>query len=90
MPVSSIIYKGRLKRRLDPRYFCEVYVASKLAFVFGFKVELLDLVSIDHHDAGFLRVGGIDKHLFCHLIPLHNLLRRSTPGGAPLRNMCLV
>jgi hypothetical protein len=70
--VAAIIDEGRLKRWLDPRYFCEIDVASKLALVFGFKVEFLDLVSINHHNAGFLRVGGIDKHFVWHKFRVHS------------------
>ena len=60
-----------------------------LAFIFGFKVKLLDLVSVDHHNAGLFRVGGIDKHFLWHESPLHARLSRA-PGGAKLRRVCLV
>ena len=68
--VPTIIYKGRLKRRLNARYFCEIDVASKLAFVFRLKVKFLNFVSVDHHNTGFFRVGGIDKHFLSHGIRL--------------------
>ena len=77
MPVSAIVHEGRLQRRFDPRYLGEVDVPRKLAFVDGFKIELLDLVSVDHDHASFLGVGGIDKHLLDHDVPLH---RRNGPG----------
>ena len=64
--IAAVIHKSRLKRRFDARYFCEIDVASKLAFVFRFKIEFLDLVSVHHHDAGFFRVGGVDEHFLCH------------------------
>ena len=71
MTVPTIIHKGRLKRRLNPCYFCKIDVASKLAFVFGFKVKFLNLVSVHHHNAGLFRVGGIDKHFLGHVFQLH-------------------
>ena len=67
MAIAAIVNKGRLKRRFDPGYFCKVNVASELALVFRFKVKFLDFVSVDHHNAGFLRVGGVDEHLLCHV-----------------------
>ncbi len=76
MTVSAIINERRLKRGFDSCYFCEIDVASELTFVFRFKVEFLNLVSVDHHNAGLFRVGGIDKHFFSH-----NCL--STPKSEP-------
>jgi hypothetical protein len=32
-------------------------------------VELVDLGAVDHHNAGLLRVGGIDEHFSWHVIP---------------------
>ena len=66
MAVSTIIYKSRLQRRFDAGYFCEVNIASQLAFVFRFKVKFLNFVSIHHHNAGFFRVGGVDQHFLRH------------------------
>ena len=86
--VSAIIDKRRLKRRFNPRYFCKIYVASKLASVFGFKVKFLNLVSVHHHDAGFFRVGGIDKHFLWHVLSLHNSAS-GAPGGASDLGSCL-
>ena len=78
--VSAIVNKCRLKRRFDPCYFCQINVASELAFVFGFKVEFFNLVPVDHHNPSFLGVGGVDKHLLCHVVFLHPD-RRARPGG---------
>ena len=78
MPVSAIINERRLQRRFDPCYFCQINVASQLAFVFGLKVEFLNLGSVNHHNAGFFRVGGVDKHLFSHVFSLHRGNRRTT------------
>ena len=66
VPVAAVVDEGRLERRLYPRDFREVDVAGELALVLRFKVEFLDLVSVHHHDAGFLRVRGVDEHLLCH------------------------
>ena len=89
MTVPAVIDKGRLKRRLDPRYLGEIDVASKLAFVFGFKVEFLNLVSVNHHDAGFFRVGGIDKHFLRHCFRSHDTTC-TAPGGATSACPCPV
>ena len=80
--VAAVIDKGRLQRRLDPGYLCEVDVASKLALVFGLKVKFLNLVSVHHHDAGFLRVGGVDEHFLSHVVHLH-ATRSAGRRGAP-------
>ena len=80
--VAAVIDKRRLQRRFDPCYLCEIDVASKLAFVFGFKIELLDLVSVHDHNTGFFRVGGIDKHFLRHKSTLHNTRAAARPGGA--------
>jgi hypothetical protein len=64
--IAAVVDKGRLKRRLDPRYLGKVDVPGKLSAAFCFKIEFLDLVSVNHHDAGFFRVGGINKHFLWH------------------------
>ena len=71
MAVSAIINEGRLKRRLDPCYLCEIDIASKLPAVLGFKVKFLNFVSINHNNASFLCVGGVDKHFLSHEVHLH-------------------
>mmetsp|Transcript_18163 Transcript_18163/g.28373 ORF Transcript_18163/g.28373 Transcript_18163/m.28373 type:complete len:697 (-) Transcript_18163:5201-7291(-) len=88
MAIAAIVHKGRLKRRFNPCYFCEIDVAGKLAFVFRFKVEFLNLVSVHHHDAGLFRVGGIDKHFLGHSLSLHNSAS-AAPGGATDLGSCL-
>ena len=82
MAVSAIIHEGRLQRRLDPRYLCEVDIPRKLAFVDGFKIEFLNFVSVDHDHPSFLGVGGIDKHLPDHDIPMN---RPDDPARSKLR-----
>ena len=88
--ITAIVYKRRLQGRLNARYLGKVYVASKLASVFGLKIEFLNLVSVDHNHARFFRVGGIDKHLFGHFSVLHNARTRLGPGGASGCGLCLV
>ena len=89
VPVPAIIHKCRLKRRFDPCYLCEVDVTGKLPSIFGFKVEFLNLVSVDHHNAGLFRVGGVDKHFLSHKSLLHNR-NRALPGGLSRLELCLV
>ena len=89
MAIAAIVHKGRLKRRLDPSYFCEVDIASKLAFILGFKVKFINLVSVCHHNASFLGVGGVDKHFLSHVVHLHPA-RLTAPGGLKRREGCLV
>ena len=83
--IAAVIHECRLQRRLDARYLGEIDIAGKLPFVDGFKIEFLDLVSVHHHNAGFFRVGGIDKHFLGHWVFLHRGSAREpeeTPGGA--------
>ena len=89
MPVPTVIHKRRLQRRFDPCYLGEIDIAGKLPFVFGFKVEFLNLVSVDHHNAGLFRVGGVDKHFLSHKSLLHNR-NRALPGGLSRLELCLV
>ena len=84
MAIAAIVNERSLKRWFDPCYFCEIYISGELPFVFGFKVKFLNLVSVNHHDAGLFRVGGIDKHFLGHLVFLHPR-KRLSPGGA---NVC--
>ena len=71
--VAAVIDEGRLQRGFDPGYFREIDIAGELPLVFRFKVEFLDLVSVNHHDAGLFRVGGVDEHLLSHIFRSHGL-----------------
>ena len=86
--VAAVIYERRLQRRFNPRYLGEIDVASKLAFVFRFKIEFLNFVSVDHHNARFLGVGGINKHFLWHVVRLH-VRSAASPGGAAVLETCL-
>ena len=80
VPVAAIVDKGRLQRRFDPDDFGQIDISGELTFVEVFVIEFLDLVSINHYNAGFLRVGGIDKHFLWHINSSPH--RRRAPGGA--------
>jgi len=67
VPVPAVVDKSRLQRGFDPGYLGEVDIASKLALVDRFEVEVVNLVSVDHDHPGLLRVGGVDEHLLCHV-----------------------
>ena len=86
MAVSAIVHEGRLERGFDPRDFCQVNIASKLALVHSFKVEFVNFVSVNHNNACLFRVRGIDEHFLCHVIRSHTRLRRA-PGG-DVQDMC--
>ena len=90
MAVSAVIHKGRLQRRLDPCYLGKIDISGKLPAVFRFKVKFLNLVSVNHHDAGFFRVGGIDKHFLRHGFRLHDPRRRRPTRGMARLVACLV
>ena len=93
MAIAAIVNERRLKRRFYPCYFCEVDVASKLAAGLGFKVEFLNLVSVNHHNAGFFRVGGVDKHFLSHCVLFHAPFGgnpHNNPGGAALSGACSI
>ena len=89
VPVAAVIEESRLQRRVDPGYLGEIDVASKLALVFGFKIEFLDLVSIHDHDTRLFRVGGIDKHFLGHCVHSHGESPRD-PGGPEGKSACLL
>ena len=80
MAISAIIHERCLQGRLNARHLCEVDVASKLATVHGFKVELLNLVSVCHDNPSFLGMGGVDEHFFSHCV----FLQDTAKGGPAL------
>ena len=73
--VAAVLHEGGLERRLHPHDLGQVDVALEGQPVRGFEVEILQPVAVQHHHAGFFRVGGVDQHALCH--------RRV--GSAPLR-----
>ena len=80
--IAPEIDERRLQRRFDPGYLCEVDIAGELPLVLGLEVEFLDLGSVHHDHAGFLRMGRVDKHFLCHSVSLQPL----HPGGRQNRN----
>ena len=66
MPAAAILDEGCLQRRLHPHHFGEVYVTLELLLSGTLDVEIFEAVTVQHHHAGFFRVGGIDQHNFGH------------------------
>jgi hypothetical protein len=66
VPVSAILDETGLQRRLYAGDFGEVDVAFERAPARYFDVKFLKLLSIDHRNPSFLRVGGVDQHRFGH------------------------
>ena len=64
--VSTVVDEGRLQRWFDPGDLGEIDVAAKLSALGQFEVKLLDPISAQHHNTGFLRVGRVDKHFVGH------------------------
>ncbi len=81
MAIAAIIHEGRLKRRFYAGNFCKIYVSGDLPLGYRLKIKFVDFISFDNHDAGFLRVGGIDKHFLRHSFPFTNTCRRKLAWG---------
>jgi hypothetical protein len=64
--VAAIIDERRLERRFYPGDLGEIDIPFELLVLFGFEVELLDPVTLDDRDPGFLRVARIDQHAHGH------------------------
>ena len=64
--VAAIFDEGRLQRRLNAGYFCQINIAAQGRLCAGFKIKFVDLIVVQNHHTGFFRVDGIDKHTFCH------------------------
>jgi hypothetical protein len=59
MPITAIIDKRRLQRRLDPGDLGEVNIAFEVALTTGFGIELQQLLVFHDDHARLLRVAGI-------------------------------
>ncbi len=81
--IAAIIDEGGLQRRLYPRDFCEIDIAAKLFLRRRFIVEFLDPTATQHHNPGFLRVGGVDKHFISHVL----LVSRAPMSRRSARNL---
>ncbi len=60
--VAAVVDERRLQRRLNARHLGEIDVAPQEFAGSRFVVELLYTAAAEHHNPGFLGVGGIDKH----------------------------
>ena len=68
VPVTAIFHECRLEAGFHPDHLGQVDVALELALGCCFYVEIFKPVTIQHHDAGFFRVAGIDQHTFGHVV----------------------
>ncbi len=68
VPAAAIFHEGGLKTWLHPHHLGEVDVALQLALGRGLDVEVFEAVTVQHHDAGFFRVAGVDEHAFGHVV----------------------
>src|SRR5690606_8126536 len=86
MPVAAVFDEGSLQRWLYTRDASEVDVAFELLLVLGLEVEFFNAIAAHHYDAGFLRVGGVDKHFVGHyeMSP-----RRKQTGAGAISRGCL-
>jgi hypothetical protein len=64
--IAAIVDECRLERRFYPGDFGEIDIAFELLVLGGFEVKLLDPVSLDDRDPGFLRVARNDQHVHGH------------------------
>jgi hypothetical protein len=64
--VPTIVDESCLQRWFDPGYLGEIDVTAKLSALGRFEVKLLDPISAQHHNSGFLRVGRVDEHFVGH------------------------
>src|ERR1700676_5091802 len=64
--IAAVVDKGRLQRRLDPRYLCQIDVAFDLFLRGRLEIEFLETSATGHHHPGFFGVGSIDKHALGH------------------------
>jgi len=87
MAVAAIVYERRLERRLDPRHFGKVDVASQLAAACRFEIEFLNAVAAQYDHPGLFRVGRIDKHLVGHWCVSWQRAASCAPGVHELRSM---
>ena len=66
MAATAIFHEGRLQAGLYADDFGEIDIAFELLLGRGLDVEILEAVTVQHHNAGFFRVGGVDQHAFGH------------------------
>ena len=66
LAVAAIFHKGRLKRRLDAGYACEIDITFELLPVFRFVVKILNACSAQQHNPRFFALAGVDQQSFGH------------------------
>ena len=66
--IAAILYERRLKAWFDPDYLGEVNVPFELSLRRCLDVEIFKPGTVQHHNAGFFRVCGIDQHALRHLV----------------------
>ena len=64
--IPAIFDERGLQARLYPHHLGEVDIALELFLGRRLDVVILEAATIQNHDAGFLRVRGIDQHTFGH------------------------
>ena len=64
--VAAIFDERRLQAGLHADDLGEVDVALELPLRRCLDVEILEPVTVQHHHAGFFRVGGVDQHALGH------------------------
>jgi hypothetical protein len=79
--IAAILDERRLQRRFDPCYLREIDIAFERASARNLDVKFFQLLSVDHRNPGFFRVGGVDQHNLGH--------RMETPQRAKRRSHSL-
>jgi hypothetical protein len=64
--IAAVLDEGGLKAWFYPDDFGQVDVALELFAGLSLNVEIFETTTIQHHDAGFFRVRGIDQHTLGH------------------------
>src|SRR6202008_548597 len=64
--IVAVVDERGLKRRLYASNLGEINVALYLFFCRRLEIELFESVAVEHHHPRLFRMGGIDKHTFCH------------------------
>ncbi|MFC7691387.1 hypothetical protein ACFQY5_19255 [Paeniroseomonas aquatica] len=64
--VAAVFHEGGLKAGFDPDHLGQVDIALERTFGRGLEVEFLEPRAVQHHHAGFFRVGCVDQHALGH------------------------
>ena len=66
--IAAVFDERRLQAGFDPDDLGEVDVPFELPFGRRLDVEIFKSGTVQHHDAGFFRVRGVDQHALRHLV----------------------